>query len=340
MNKKLVSAVLCGTMILGSVSPVFAGTADGMKIALVAKSAGNAFFEIAADAFEETVTAEGGTVEKVYPEAATADAQIKALDNLISQDFDAICISANDVNALQAKLEEAMDEGIKVSCFDSAPNKDSRQVFVNQAGTVAVGQALMDAVLDIAGGEGQWAILSATSQAANQNAWIDAMKKIMEEDEKYSKLELVEVAYGDDEPQKSTDQTAALLEKYPDLKVICAPTTVGIAAAAKYLQDNESACKLTGLGLPSEMIEYTGADDAHSCPYFYLWDMVGLGNLSAYSTIAMINGDITGALDETFTAGDMGEYTITEADDGGTEIVLGLPLQFNSDNIEEMAKLY
>ena len=340
MNKKLVSAVICGTMILGSVSPVFAGTADGMKIALVAKSAGNAFFEIAAGAFEETVTAEGGTVEKVYPEAATADAQIKALDNLISQDFDAICISANDVNALQAKLEEAMDAGIKVSCFDSAPNKDSRQVFVNQAGTVAVGQALMDAVLDIAGGEGQWAILSATSQAANQNAWIDAMKTIMEEDEKYAGLELVEVAYGDDEPQKSTDQTAALLEKYPDLKVICAPTTVGIAAAAKYLQDNESACKLTGLGLPSEMIEYTGADDAHSCPYFYLWDMVGLGNLSAYATISLISGDITGALDETFTAGDMGEYTITEADDGGTEIVLGLPLEFNSDNIEEMAELY
>ena len=82
--------------------------------------------------------------------------------------------------------------------------------------------------------------LSATSQAANQNAWIDAMKTIMESDEKYSKLDLVEVAYGDDEPQKSTDQTTALLEKYPDLKVICAPTTVGIAAAAKYLQDEKS----------------------------------------------------------------------------------------------------
>lgn len=33
-------------------------------------------------------------------------------------------------------------------------------------------------------------------------------------------------------------------------------------------------------------------------------------------------------------------YTITEADDGGTEVVLGAPLQFNPDNIEEMAKLY
>ena len=216
----------------------------------------------------------------------------------------------------------------------------SRQIFVNQAGTVAVGQALLDACLDISGGEGQFAILSATSQAANQNAWIDAMKKIMEEDDKYSKLELVEVAYGDDEPQKSTDQTAALLEKYPDLKVICAPTTVGIAAAAKYLQDNESACKLTGLGLPSEMLEYTGADDEHSCPYFYLWDMQGLGKLSALTTIALVNEDITGALDETFTAGDLGDYTVTDADDGGTEVVLGAPLKFDTSNIEEMAKLY
>ena len=340
MNKKIVSALLCGAMILGSAVPAMAGSADGKKIALVGKSAGNAFFEIAAKAFKETAEAEGATVDVVYPEAATADAQIKVLDNLISQQPDAICISANDVNALQAKLEEAMDAGIKVSSFDSAPNKDSRQVFVNQAGTQAVGQALMDAVLDISGGEGQFAILSATSQSANQNAWIDAMKSIMEGDEKYSKLELVEVAYGDDEPQKSTDQTAALLQNYPDLKVICAPTTVGIAAAAKYLQDNESSCKLTGLGLPSEMVEYTGDDDAHSCPYFYLWDMEGLGKLSAYATMALVKGDITGAEDETFTAGDMGEFTITKADDEGTEIVLGEPLQFTPDNVADYAKLY
>lgn len=355
MKKKVISAILCGAMVLGTVCPVLAAddksedtkteaaagdSAKGKKIALVGKAAGNAFFEIAAKSFQETVEAEGGEVQVVYPETATADAQIKVLDNLISQDFDAICISANDVNALQAKLEEAMDEGIKVSSFDSAPNKDSREIFVNQAGTKEVAQALMDAVLDISGGEGQFAILSATSQSANQNAWIDAMKTIMEGDDKYSKLELVDVVYGDDEPQKSTDQTAALLQNYKDLKVICAPTTVGIAAAAKYLQDNGSECKLTGLGLPSEMQEYTGDDADHSCPYFYLWDMQGLGKLSAYTTIALINGDITGAKDDKFTAGDLGDYTVTEADDGGTEVVLGAPLKFDTSNIEEMAKLY
>lgn len=68
--------------------------------------------------------------------------------------------------------------------------------------------------------------------------------------------------------------------------------------------------------------------------------MVSLGKLSALTTISLINDEITGALDETFTAGDMGDYTITAADDGGTEVVLGSPLQFNPENIEEMAKLY
>ena len=337
MNKKLVSAILCGAMVLGSVMPA-AAAGEGQKLAMVVKSAGNAFMELAAGAFKETAEAEGATVEIVYPEAPTADAQIKVLDNLISQDFDAIAISANDVNALQAKLQEAMDAGIKVSSFDSAPNPDSRQIFVNQAGTVEVAQALMDAVLDITGGEGQWAILSATSQAANQNAWIDAMKTIMEGDEKYSKLELVEVAYGDDLPDKSTEQTAALLQNYPDLKVICAPTTVGIGAAAKYLQDNGAACKITGLGLPSEMKEYTGDDKA--CPYFYLWNMEGLGTLTAYTTMAMVAGDITGAAGDTYTAGVLGDYEVVEAADGGTEVILGAPMEFNGENIEEWAEIF
>ena len=185
MKKKVISAILCGAMVLGTVCPVLAAddksedtkteaagnSAEGKKIALVGKAAGNAFFEIAAKSFQETVEAEGGEVQVVYPETATADAQIKVLDNLISQDFDAICISANDVNALQAKLEEAMDEGIKVSSFDSAPNKDSREIFVNQAGTKEVAQALMDAVLDISGGEGQFAIpFHYISVRLNQNA--------------------------------------------------------------------------------------------------------------------------------------------------------------------------
>ena len=88
------------------------------------------------------------------------------------------------------------------------------------------------------------------------------------------------------------------------------------------------------------MLEYTGADDEHSCPYFYLWDMQGLGKLSALTTIALINDEITGAVDETFTAGDLGDYTIIAAGMTVRCERFYAPLEFNPDNIEEMAKLY
>ncbi len=316
------------------------GDASGKTYAIVVKSAGNPYFKKAIEGFTEVIEAAGGTVVVKEPSAATVDAQITEIQSLISQGVDSISVAANDENALQATLQEAMDAGIKVNCFDSKVNADSRLTFCNQAGTTEVGQALIDAVLDLAGGEGQYAILSATSQATNQNSWIEAMKSIQESDSKYAGLELVEVAYGDDEPQKSTDQTQALLSKYPDLKVICAPTTVGIAAAAKVLQDQKSSVKLTGLGLPSEMAEYIGDDDAHSCPYMFLWNPSDLAKLAAYSSIALVTGEITGAVGEKFTAGEMGEYTLADAGDGGSELILGPPFQFNPQNIAEWKDVY
>lgn len=327
----------------GASSPVAASGSGtkGKTFAIITKAAGNPYNEKEAEGFKQVIEQEGGTCIVKHPEAATADAQVSVIQSLISQKVDSICIAANDENALQASLQEAMNDGIKVSCLDSKTNKDSRMVFVNQAGTKEIGQALMDAVYDISGGSGDWAILSATSQAANQNAWIESMKTVMK-DSKYSKLNLVEVAYGDDEPQKSTDQTQALLSKYPNLKVICAPTTVGISAAAKVLQDKKSKVKLTGLGLPSEMAAYIGTDADHSCPYMFLWNPVELGQLGAYTSIALVNGTITGKAGDTFEAGNMANspYKVVDAADGGTEIILGAPFKFDPSNIGQWKNVY
>jgi rhamnose transport system substrate-binding protein len=199
----------------------------------------------------------------------------------------------------------------------------------------------MDAVLDISGGEGKWAILSAASTATNQNSWIESMKSVMEGSE-YSGLELVGVYYGDDEYQKSVDQTDAILADNPDVKVICAPTTVGIMAAAKVVEDKGLAgtVKVTGLGLPSEMADYIGDSDDNSCPYMFLWNPIDLGRLAAYTSIALVNGVITGAEGDSFTAPDGTTYTVTAATDGGTEIILGPPFGFTPDNIAEWKDVY
>ena len=145
MNKKVISALLCGAMVLGTVSPVMAaGAAEGKTFAIVTKAAGNPYNEKEAQGFKEIIEAEGGTAIIKHPETATADAQISVIQSLISQQVDGICIAGNDENALQAALEDAMNEGIKVSCLDAKVNPDSRMTFVNQAGVKEIGEALMD----------------------------------------------------------------------------------------------------------------------------------------------------------------------------------------------------
>ncbi len=52
---------------------------------------------------------------------------------------------------------------------------------------------------------------------------------------KYKNMKLVKIAYGNDNDTKSAQEAQALLQAYPNLKGIIAPTTVGIAAAARVL---------------------------------------------------------------------------------------------------------
>ena len=313
----------------------------GQTFAIITKSAGNPYNEREASGFEEVIKEAGYECIVKHPAEITAEAQIQLINELTAQGVNGIAIAGNDFDALETACKAAMDAGIKVISLDSAINPNSRITHINQAGVTQVAQALCDATLDLTGGEGDWAILSATSTASNQNAWIDAMKALLEADAKYAKLNLVEVAYGDDEYQKSIDETKALLTNYPDLKVICAPTTVGIAAASKVIKDDGLTGKVivTGLGLPSEMAEFMEGD-AVACPYMFLWNPIDVGRVAGYALIEMVNGELTGTVGETFTAANGTTYEVTEAGDGGTEIIIGPPFEFNGDNIGEWKTVY
>jgi rhamnose transport system substrate-binding protein len=212
-------------------------------------------------------------------------------------------------------------------------------MFVNQAGVEQVAQVLVDSCLDMAGGEGQFAVLSASSTATNQNAWIAAMKVIIDGNpDKYGKLEWVETVYGDDEAQKSTDEMQNLMTKYPDLKVVCCPTTVGILAAAKVVANKaDCAIKVAGLGLPSEMKDYVG--EGKPCPYMYLWNPIEVGECAVYMIKAIIDGKV-GEVGTTFGADNGKTYEITAGDPAEKQIIVGPPFAFTGENIGEWAGVY
>jgi rhamnose transport system substrate-binding protein len=324
---KLMAATAAAAILLAT--PAFAQT----RIALVVKSLGNGFFDAAAKGAEEAAKEIGG-IELIYtgPTAATAEAQIEVVNSLIAQQVDAIAISANDPDALVPVLQRAMQRGIKVVSWDSGVAPEGRQIHLNPSDINLIGETIIKLAADYLPEGGDVAILSAASTATNQNAWIEAAKKVIPE--KFPKINLVATVYGDDDSVKSTEEARGLIAAYPNLKAIIAPTTVGVVAAAQVVTDQHLIGKInvTGLALPSEFKQFidNGASQAVA-----LWNPIDLGYSAVYLANDLIKGEEAkpGA---SFSIGKVGQVTL----DDNNAAAMAAPFQFDKTNIEEFSKIY
>jgi rhamnose transport system substrate-binding protein len=298
-----------------------------LAITFVPKNLGNPYFDTSDKGGEEAIKEFGGKFAQVGPAEASPDAQVSYINTLTQQQVGGIVISANDKKAIGDALNEARDAGIKVVTYDSDTDSEYRDLFVNQATAEGIAKVQIDMISEQIGDSGEIAILSASANATNQNAWIDLMKKQLTS---HPNIKLVDTVYGNDKDQESFDKTAALLQSHPDLKGIISPTTVGIAAAARYLSTSKAKGKvaLTGLGTPNQMREYVKDGTVKE---FALWNPHDLGYLAAYATKSLITGEIKGDEGEKFTAGKLGEYAVG----ANKTVVLGDPYKFNKDNIDQ-----
>ncbi|MBI1882048.1 MAG: substrate-binding domain-containing protein, partial [Chloroflexi bacterium] len=282
-----------------------------------------------------------GTLEFLGPTPENSVAgQIEIVTTATTQGKNGIMISNNAGDQLAPVAQAARDAGMTVVTWDSPiPTAEGEQVFVAQVDFDETGEVMADMARSILGDDGgKFAVLSASPDAANQNAWIAALQKVLKEPE-YSNLELLDIVYGNDQSEDSYNQALALVDKYPDMELIMAPTTVGIAAAAKAMQD-EGLCdtvKVSGLGLPAEMVSYTLNDCA---PEFALWSFVDLGYLTYYTTYLLATGQMEAKEGVTFEAGRMGTYTIEKdpTRDQGLRVLMGPFTVYNKDNVEAAAK--
>jgi rhamnose transport system substrate-binding protein len=315
-------------------SVVFA-QADNVRIAMVVKNLGNAFFEACHTGGLEAVEELGG-IELIFqgPSTPTAEGQIEIIDSLIAQRVDGIAISANDVDALVPICKRAMDMGITVISFDSGIAPEGRLIHLDPSGAEFIGRSQVKMIAELINYQGQIAILSASSQHTNQNTWIEWMKEELKEPA-YQNMELVAVVYGDDLSDKSYREAMGLFTSYPDLKGIISPTTVGIAATAKAIEDAGKIGKiqLTGLGLPSEMKQYILNG---TCEKMALWNPIDLGYSATYITYQLITGEFKTEQGQIYEVGRMGKIEVGE----NNVAVMGEPYVFDKSNIEQFAEIY
>jgi rhamnose transport system substrate-binding protein len=302
---------------------------QGLKTVSIPKQLGNPYEEFEHSGVDEALKELGGTNTISGPTDAGASTQIPIINAAVQKKPDAIIIAGNDPNAVAPALKQAAQKGVKIVGMDSDVAPDARSVFINQVTTELVGKNQVESIARQIDNKGQIAILSATANATNQNAWIKVMKDTLK-DPKYKDIKLVKVAYGDDDDQKSFQQMQGMIQAYPNLKGVISPTTVGVAAAARYLSTSpqKGKIKLTGLGFPNQMRKYVKDGTVEE---FQLWVPKDVGYLAGQAAAALVAGRISGKEGEKFKAGRLGEYTIG----ANGEIVLGPLTTFKKDNIDK-----
>jgi rhamnose transport system substrate-binding protein len=306
---------------------------DNVRIALVVKALGIGFFEAAAEGAEEAAE-ELGNVEVIYtgPTDTTAEGQIEVINSLIAQQVDAIAVSANDTDALVPALKKAMQRGIKVISWDSGVAPEGRMLHLNPSSNSLIGNMIIKLAADELPEGGEVAVLSATTTSTNQNIWIEEMNKVMDN---YPDIEVVGTVYGDDLADKSYREATGLMQTYPDLDAIIAPTSVGIVAAARAVEGagKVGEVNVTGLGLPSEM---AGAIESGASKSFAIWNPIDLGYSATYLAYQLATEQAEAEPGAEIPMGRMGTLTLDENNEGA----MADPFVYDETNIDDFKDIF
>ena len=312
-----------------SVSPV--GGKGKTRIVYIPKNTGNPYFDGIVSGFEKGAKELGADFSSTAPAQADPTAQISFIKDEVQRGANVICITPNSVDALNSVLDEARAKGVKIVTVnaDITGNESHRDACVLPTDFDTLGASQIELIGFLMSYKGKFAILSATSDAPDQNYWIKGMKEALKQP-KYNQMELVGVVFGDDKDQKSVTEAEALLTKYPDLRGILSPTSVGVAAAAKVVEARKLADKIvvTGLGTPNTMRRYIKDGIVRAVA---LWSPPDQGYLAAYVATGLAKDTLKTDKGTEFAAGDRGKRTF-----GAKQTVLtGEPLVFTKENIDK-----
>ena len=300
--------------------------ADGkLMIGMLPKAKGNAYFISCKNGADKAAKELGIDLLFDGPTDSNAAKQNEIVENWITLGVDVITVAAENKESLSTALRKARAQGIQVVSYDADVLPDARSFFVNQATPQGIALGLLDKAAALAGGEGEFAIITATLTAGNQREWVKYINEALPV--KYPKMKLIAIRPSDDLKDKAQSEATALMSANPNLKVIvaiCTPGTPGAAEAVKQA-GKTGKVHVIGLGLPNENKRYVheGVTDA-----VMLWNTEDLGYLTVYAAVAVAKGELKPGA-KTFKAGTLGSFEIA-----GDNILLGKPYFFTKENID------
>jgi rhamnose transport system substrate-binding protein len=297
---------------------------DGPVIAMMPKAKGDPYFISARQGADSAAQAIGVTLLWDGPTELDPAKQNEVVEAWITRGVSAIAVSVENREAISTVLRKARQKGIKVITWDADAERDARDFFVNQATPEGIGQTLVDEAARVMKNEGEFAIVTASLSAANQNTWIAHIKQRLAA--QYPKMRLVAIQPSDGDRDRAFSETQTILKVHPRVKLImaiAAPAVPGAAEAVK--QSGRTDVKVVGLSLPNMCRDYIKSGIVES---IVLWNTLDLGALTVVAAAAAANGTLKAGTDE-LSAGGLGRFAVV-----GDEVRLGKPFVFNKSNID------
>ena len=293
-------------------------------IAMMPKAKGDPYFISCEKGAESAAQELGDHLIWDGPTGLDPAKQNEVVEAWITRAVDAIAVSVENKEAISTVLRKARSRGIRVLAWDADAEPDSRDFFVNQATSQGIGYTLTDEAARILGGSGDFAIITASLTAANQNQWIKYIKERLQH---YPKLRLVAIQPSEGDRDRAFAETQNVLKVFPNVRLImaiAAPAVPGAAEAVK--QSGRKDVKVTGLSLPNMCKPYIKDGTIES---IVLWNTNDLGYLTVAAADALVRGRLK-AGDRRLEARRLGTIQV-ENDD----IMLGKPFVFNKSNIDQ-----
>ena len=293
-------------------------------IAMMPKAKGDPYFISCRKGAEEAAKELGAELLWDGPTDLDPAKQNEIVEAWITRGVDAIAVSVENKEGISTVLRKARTKGIKVITWDADSEKEARDFLINQATPQGIGETLTDEAARIMSSRGEFAIITASLSAANQNEWIKFIRQRLAE--KYPEMKLVAIQPSDGDRDKAFAETQNVLKVYPNVKLvmgIAAPAVPGIAEAVK--QSGRADVKVSGLSLPNMCKPYIkeGIID-----HIVLWNTGDLGYLTVYAANGLSSGAFKSG-DTKIKAGRLNEVEVV-----GDEVRLGKPFIFNKENID------
>src|SRR5688572_16636547 len=299
---------------------------SGLTIAMMPKNKGNPYFVGARQGAEEAARELGVTLLWDGPTETDPAKQNEVVETWITRGPAAIAASVENRDGLATALRKARGKGVKVLTWDADTAEDARDFFVNQATPEGIGQALVDNAARVLGGKGDFAIITASLTAANQNTWLEHIRARLAE--KYPGMKLLTVRPSDDKQDVAFVEAQNILKVHPSVRLIMGISSQAVPAAAEAVKQagKTGQVQVTGLSLPNTCKKYVheGVID-----HIILWNVADLGYLTVQAATAAARGTLKpGAT--SLAAGRLGAVEIS-----GSQVLLGKPFVFDKTNIDK-----